>query len=295
MLSRADLAAWSAGAASELAESDGGLEYWSDDSDDEAGGSGTERFVRLDASGKALDDVSVLSQCTALQWLNLSSNKLNALGSVASLGGLQVLSLAHNPLGSAQGVEHLRLLTTLDLCDCGLTTLPVLDELHALTTLLLSGNALTALPVVVAADEQKGLRVLRLDRNKLTSGGPVDWMAARGRHLQTLDLGTKHLAQKKNERNKDWDATHSTANPLTTEAIAFLLSAVACVSQALNSSCGCTYSSTRLTAWIMVAVLPAARGSEHSEHRSCWTPEPRRTQEACSSKEEARRRRVPAQ
>eukprot|EP01043_Picozoa_sp_COSAG02_P033884 COSAG02_NODE_2337_length_9110_cov_417.266837_4_plen_269_part_00 len=259
MLSRADLAAWSkgeqqqAGAAGELVDSDGGLEDWSDDSEDEAGGGRSfERYLRLDASEKALEDVSVLSQCTALQWLNLSSNKLKALGSVASLGGLQVLSLAQNPLGSAQGVERLRLLTTLDLCDCGLTTLPVLDQLHALTTLLLSGNALTALPVVVAADEQKGLRELRLDRNNLTNASPTDWMATRGRHLQTLDLGTKHPAQKKNERNKDWDATLSTANPLTTEAIAFLLSAVACVSLALNHSCGCMNRTTHLTAWIMV-------------------------------------------
>jgi|EP01043_Picozoa_sp_COSAG02_P027996 hypothetical protein len=249
MLSRADLAAWCkeqqagevAGAEGEAAQ-DGALEDWSDDSEDEAdaGGSGAEKLVRLDASGKALDDVSVLSQCTNLQRLDLSNNKLKELGSVAALGGsLTVLSLAQNPLASAEGVERLRVLTTLDLCDCGLTTLPLLDELHALTTLLLSGNALTALPTVVAADEQKGLRELRMDRNNLTTAIPADWMAVRGRNLRALDLGTKHPAQKKNQKNKDWDASHSTANPLTADAIAFLLSAVACVSPVLEPSCSC--------------------------------------------------------
>lgn len=235
MLSRVDLETWSKEQQTKAAPSagDDALEDWSDDSEDE-GGSSTDKFVRLDASGKALEDVSVLSHYTALQRLDLSHNKLKELGSVAALGrSLQVLSVAQNPLSSAIGVERLRLLTALDLCDCGLVSLPVLDELHALVTLLLSGNALTALPTVAAADEHKGLQELRLDRNELTTAGPADWMAVRGRHLRTLDLGTKHPAQKKNQKNKDWDAADSTANPLTDDAIVCLLNAVAGVSRVL--------------------------------------------------------------
>ena len=200
MLSRADVEAWSRAqqlgkqAASSAGDDAGAIEEWSDDSEDE-GSSGMDKVVLLTASGKALEDVSVLSLYTALQRLDLSDNMLQGAGAVSELGAsLQVLSLARNPLSSAEGVERLQLLTTLDLCECGLASLPLLDGLHALVTLLLSGNALTTLPTVTVANEQQGLQELRLDRNNLTVAGPADWMAVRGRRLRTLDLGTLHTA-----------------------------------------------------------------------------------------------------
>eukprot|EP01047_Picozoa_sp_COSAG01_P042645 COSAG01_NODE_3735_length_5748_cov_33.771464_2_plen_437_part_00 len=199
------------------------------DDDDDA-------VVLLDASKKGLEDISVLSSYRALGKLDLSHNRLRGLGSVAELGAsLRSLSLAHNPLASADGVERLGLLTTLDFCYCGLRTLPPLDGLPALLTLLLSGNTLTALPVVAAAgvgdgEEEQGLRELRIDRNQLASvGAAADWMAARGRQLRVLEFGAKFPAQKKNQKNTGWSAQSSAGdmNPLTPEAIAALLRAVA--------------------------------------------------------------------
>ena len=162
MLSRADVAAWSreeqGKEAASAGEDAGAIEDWSDDSEDEESSGTDKKVVLLTASGKALEDVSVLSRYTALQRLDLSDNKLQGTGAVAELGAsLQVLSLARNPLSSAEGVERLQLLTTLDLCECGLASLPQLDGLHALATLLLSGNELTALPTVAAASEQREL------------------------------------------------------------------------------------------------------------------------------------------
>ena len=184
MLSRGDVDGWSkeqqrkeALAAGEEPAADE-KEEWSDDSEDEAEPAATSaatgKVVLLEAAGKGLEDVSVLSHYRALERLDLSSNKLAGLGSIATLGGsMRSLSLAQNPLSSADGVERLGLLTTLDLCECGLAELPALNGLPELVTLLLSGNALTALPVVAAAGEETGLRELRIDRNQLTTAGPA--------------------------------------------------------------------------------------------------------------------------
>ena len=196
------------------------------------GGDSEDAIVLLDASKRGLDDISVLSHYRALERLDLSHNKLCGLGKVAKLGTrLRSLSFAHNPLVSADGVERLKRLTKLDLSDCGLASLPPLGGLSGLTTLLLGGNALTAMPVVVKAgtgsgELEAGLRELQIDRNQLTSV-PVDWMAFSARQLRVLELGAKYVAQIKNQRNKRWEATGSSGNPLPAEVVTALLSVVA--------------------------------------------------------------------
>ena len=48
--------------------------------------------------------------------------------------------------------------------------------------------------------------------------------------LRVLELGAKYSAQKKNQKNTGWKPSDTSGNPLTADAISFLLGAVAGVS-----------------------------------------------------------------
>lgn len=105
--------------------------------------------TELDLSGKGIDDISKLADCTELSVLNLSDNSISGISVLAYMPKLKSLDLSDNkvadlsPLMSLTGIEYL------DLENNAVTKLTPLAAMTGLTELWLGGNKLQSISVLV--------------------------------------------------------------------------------------------------------------------------------------------------
>ncbi len=127
--------------------------------------------TELDLSGKGIDDISVLSQCTALTTLNLKNNSVSDLTALVDLPNLTWLCIWNNKVTDLSPLMGLTGLQYLDADGNKITKIAALTELTELTELYLNGNPLKNVSPLLglAKLEKLGLKNTGLDDGDLTA------------------------------------------------------------------------------------------------------------------------------
>ncbi len=113
----------------------------------------------LDLSGNALTDIAPLSTLTALRRLDLRGNRVADLAPLASLPRLEVLLLDGNRVVDAGALTHLGTLRHLGLADNAVADFAPLSDLWSLRRLDLGGNPATDLSPLGDLETLEWLRV----------------------------------------------------------------------------------------------------------------------------------------
>lgn len=85
---------------------------------------------KLNIQSKGITDISVLAQCTELEWLNLNNNNISDITPLSGLTSLKSLFLNHNNISNIQPLAGLKNLTTLQLQENPITDWSPVDFLQ---------------------------------------------------------------------------------------------------------------------------------------------------------------------
>lgn len=127
--------------------------------------SGCTALTYLDLSENSISDISPIANATMLQELNLSSNAVSALGSLSDLTQLVTLDLSSNNIQDISVLGNCAKLETLNITDNRVNTIAALAQLTRLRTLNAASNNIADASVLVACPD---LSVLNLSENALT-------------------------------------------------------------------------------------------------------------------------------
>lgn len=122
-------------------------------------------LTSLNLSGNIISDISSLSNLTALTSLDLSGNIINDISSLSNLTALTYLNLSNNNINDASCLSNFTALTNLDLSNSNIKDFSGLSNLTALTKLNLRGNQIQD---SITLDTLKNLKILELDNNELS-------------------------------------------------------------------------------------------------------------------------------
>ncbi|MFX1567599.1 MAG: leucine-rich repeat domain-containing protein [Promethearchaeota archaeon] len=105
-----------------------------------------------------------MSECTELEELELSNNKINEITDLESLTNLRTLDLSYNNITEIKGIEHLENLCSLNLRYNQINEIKNLDGLKKLESLDISENNISK---ILGLEELHNLRLLDLSKNKI--------------------------------------------------------------------------------------------------------------------------------
>lgn len=124
----------------------------------------------LDLSGRRLDDISVLAQCTHLEKLNLSDTHVKDISVLAEIPTLRQLNLSDNRVGVDAESGH------------SISDMSIISRLTQITELNLSNMGMIDISFL---KDMTSLRVLNLDNNIIESLSPLEGL----NNLTELHLG----------------------------------------------------------------------------------------------------------
>lgn len=124
------------------------------------------QFSKLDLSTNALVDLSSLTSCSALHWLDAHGNLLTSLDGIGSCSALLVLNACHNRIQDISALHALTNLCSLVLSDNQIQDIKFLPVAPKLNNLVLSNNSIKKLPKSMG--KLSSLQRLSLSKNKLS-------------------------------------------------------------------------------------------------------------------------------
>jgi Leucine-rich repeat (LRR) protein len=168
------------------------------------------QFTKLDLSTNALVDLSSLAGCSSLHWLDAHGNLLTSLEGISSCSALLVLNACHNHIQDVAALQSLTNLCSLVLSDNQIKDIKHLPMAPKLNNLVLSDNSIKKLPKCMC--KLSSLQRLSLSRNKLSALpefpflGNLEQLRLNGnrlddvpssvtlcRRLRLLDLGNNNI------------------------------------------------------------------------------------------------------
>jgi hypothetical protein len=125
------------------------------------------QFSKLDLSTNALVNLSSLTSCSALHWLDAHGNILTSLDGIGSCSALLVLNACHNRIADISPLQALTNLCSLVLSDNQIEDIKFLPIAPKLNNLVLSNNSIKKLPKSIG--KLSSLQRLSLSKNKLSA------------------------------------------------------------------------------------------------------------------------------
>jgi Leucine-rich repeat (LRR) protein len=168
------------------------------------------QFSKLDLSTNSLVDLSSLASCSALHWLDAHGNFLTSLGGIGSCSALLFLNACHNRIEDISALQSLTNLCSLVLSDNQIEDIKHLPVAPKLNNLVLSNNSIKKIPKSIG--KLSSLQRLSLSKNKLSALaelpflGNLEQLRLNGnrfeavpacislcRRLRLLDLGNNNI------------------------------------------------------------------------------------------------------
>ncbi len=125
------------------------------------------QYSKLDLSTNALVNLSSLTSCSALHWLDAHGNLLTSLDGIGSCSALLVLNACHNRIENISPLQALTNLCSLVLSDNQIEDIKFLPVAPKLNNLVLSNNSIKKLPKSIG--KLSSLQRLSLSKNKLSA------------------------------------------------------------------------------------------------------------------------------
>ncbi|PZE20020.1 leucine-rich repeat domain-containing protein [Paenibacillus xerothermodurans] len=145
------------------------------------------RLTELNASGRAIRDLTGIEHATGLKSLNLSDNEIGDVSQLGALAELETLILNGNGLSDVDGIGGLPSLTSLWLTNNQISDLRQLSSLGRLQHLYAAHNRVNSL---AGLEELQQLTDLNLAGNDIQDVSPIRALS----QLQTLNLGDNEIS-----------------------------------------------------------------------------------------------------